>query len=401
MSRLKIALVANNIHFRGGMERYCAELATVLCQENDVHLFASEVADVPFDRLTVHPVKTVKKPVLALFLQFYANASRQVRLRDFDIVHTIGGITAQQNIVTAQYCQYAWGAALRSELGASEGVTAYHQFMWRLTGYFEKRAMTSPQTLGISANSLRTSQDLQRYYGSDPQKISVIHNAVDPVRFTPENRRFRREIRRRFQIPEEAVVALFVGEYRRKGLATVIRALGLANDPCVHLLAVGKGDLAHYNALAREAGIQDRTTFAAPIKEIEQIFGAADVFVFPTFYEAFGMVITEAMASGLPVVTSRSAGAAEMIDMGVSGLLVDRPGDAQEFSRILAPLLQDERLRRAMGEKARVAASRYRWSDVANDTLDLYHRSLAAPIANTPVRSRQIPSTSSGEQDTP
>lgn len=401
MSRLRIALVANNIHFRGGMERYCAELATALCQEHDVHLFATEIADVPFDRLTIHSVRSVKKPILALFLQFYWNASRQVRLRDFDIVHTIGGITAQQNIVTAQYCQHAWGEALRMEPGASEGVTAYHQFMWRLTGYFEKRAMTSPQTLGISANSLRTSQDLQRYYGSDPQKISVIHNAVDPVRFTPENRRFRREIRRRFQIPEEAVVALFVGEYRRKGLATVIRALGLANDPCVHLLAVGKGDLAHYNALAREAGIQDRTTFAPPVKEIEQVFGAADVFVFPTFYEAFGMVITEAMASGLPVVTSRSAGAAEMIDTGTSGLLVDRPGDAQEFSRTLAPLLQDEMLRRGMGEKARVVAARYQWSDVANDTLSLYHRSLATCTDSTAIRFKHNPPADTGEQSIP
>lgn len=401
MSRLRIALVANNIHFRGGMERYCAELATALCQEHEVHLFASEVADVPFDRLTIHPVKTVKKPILALFLQFYWNASRQVRLRDFDIVHTIGGITAHQNIVTAQYCQYAWGEALRTEPGASEGVTAYHQFMWRLTGYFEKRAMTSPQTLGISANSQRTSRDLQRFYGSDPAKIQVIHNAVDPVRFTPENKRFRREIRRRFQIPEEAVVALFVGEYRRKGLATVIRALGLANDPCVHLLAVGKGDVSHYNALARKAGIGSRTTLAAPIKEIEQVFGAADVFVFPTFYEAFGMVITEAMASGLPVVTSKSAGAAEMIDAGVSGLLVDKPGDAQELSRALAAILQSSTLRREMGGNARVAAARYRWSDVAKDTLRLYHRSLATCTDSTAIRSKHNPPADTGEQSTP
>ena len=382
MSRMRIALVANNIHFRGGMERYCAELATALCQEHDVHLFATEVADVPLDRLTVHTVKSAKRPVLALFLQFYWNASRQARLRDFDIVHSIGGITAQQNIVTAQYCQHAWGAALRDEPGASEGVTAYHQFMWRLTGYFERRAMTSPQTLGISANSYRTSQDLQRYYGSDPNKIHVIHNAVDQIRFTPENKRFRREIRERFQIPEKAVVVLFVGEYRRKGLATVIRALGLANDPNVHLLAVGKGDLAQYNLLAQEAGIQDRITLASPIREIEQVFGAADLFAFPTFYEAFGMVITEAMASGLPVVTSKSAGAAEMIDPGISGFVIDKPGDAQELCHTLMPLLQDQALRGAVGEKARIAAANHRWSDVAASTLNLYRHSLTTHAGN-------------------
>jgi UDP-glucose:(heptosyl)LPS alpha-1,3-glucosyltransferase len=377
MSHLRIALVANNIHFRGGMERYCAELATRLCLEHDVHLFASEVADVPFDRLTVHPVRTVKKPILALFLQFYWKASRQVKLRDFDIVHTIGGITAQQNIVTAQYCQYAWGEALRTEAGASEGVTAYHQFMWRLAGYFEKRAMTGSQTLGISANSARTSRDLQKFYGSDPGKIRVIHNAVDAERFTPKNKRFRSEIRRRLHIPEEAIVVLFVGEYRRKGLATVIRALGLISDPRVHLLAVGKGDLTYYNALAAESGIKDRTSFVGPMKDIEQVFGAADLFVFPTFYEAFGMVITEAMASGLPVVTSRDAGAAEMIEDGMSGLLVDQPGNVGEVQRQIEVLLSNSAARLAMGEKARQAASAYTWADVATDTLSLYHDSLA------------------------
>lgn len=376
---MKIALVANNIHFRGGMERYCAELATALSLGHDVHLFATEVADVPLDRLTVHKVDSVKKPILALFLQFYWNASRQVRLRDFDIVHSIGGITAQQNIVTAQYCQYAWGAALRTEPGASEGVTAYHQFMWRLTGYFEKRALNSPQTLGVSANSQVTSQHLQRFYGTDASKIHVIHNAVDPVRFTPDNRRFRQEIRLRYKIPEQAVVVLFVGEYRRKGLATVIRALGLANDPGVYLLAVGKGDREQYGQLARDAGIEGCVTLADPAGNIEQVFGAADLFVFPTFYEAFGMVITEAMASGLPVVTSKGAGAAEIIEPGVSGLLVERPGDAQELYETMLPLLQDTALRKAMGEEARTAAAKHQWSDVAAATTALYQQSLRIP----------------------
>ena len=171
MSRLRIALVANHIHFRGGMERYTAELAARLCVDHDVHLFTCEASDVPLDQLTVHPVRIRQKPFLALFAQFYGETSRMVRPADFDIVHTIGGITAHQNIVTAQYCQYAWGDAIRREPGAKAGITAYHQFMWRLTGYFEKRAYTSPETLGISANSRRTEADLVKFYGANPAKI--------------------------------------------------------------------------------------------------------------------------------------------------------------------------------------------------------------------------------------
>ena len=376
MSRLRVALVANHIHFRGGMERYCAELATALCTQHDVHLFTCEADDVPLDKVTVHSVKTTQKPFLALFAQFYRQTSRMIRMEDYDIVHTIGGITARQNIVTAQYCQYAWGDAIRREPGAREGINAYHQFMWRMNGYFEKKAVTSAQTLGVSANSERTRDDLVKFYGCDPAKIQVIYNGVDVDRFTPENVLYRSAIRQRYGISDAAIVVLFVGEYRRKGLATVIRAIGDLQDSRVHLLAVGRGDVERYRALAAQAGIVDHATFAGPTRNVEQVFGAADLFAFPTYYEPFGMVITEAMASGLPVITSRRAGASEMITEGVSGLLLDRPGDANELGQKITLLLSDEALRKDMGLRARPAASGYRWSHVAEDTLRLYYQSL-------------------------
>ena len=387
MTRLRIALVANHIHFRGGMERYCAELVNALCDRHDLHLFSCEVDDVPRDKVTVHPVRTIKKPFAALFAQFYWQTSRMIRMQDYDIVHTIGGITAQQNIVTAQYCQYAWGDAIRREPGAKEGITAYHQFMWRMTGYFEKRAFTSTQTLGISANSHRTQADLIKFYGANSEKIQVIYNGIDASRFTPTNSRFRREIRQRYQIPETSVVVLFVGEYRRKGLATVIRALGELQDPRIHLLAVGKGNLEQYQTLAKQAGISQQVTFAGPARDIEQVFGAADMFVFPTYYEPFGMVITEAMASSLPVITSRSAGASEMISEGESGLLLDNPGDPHELSQKIKILLADEANRNQIGKSARAAASIYNWSHVAEDTLQLYYRSLGheQPVSVKPI----------------
>lgn len=361
------------------MERYCAELATRLCRDHDIHLFTCEADDVPRDQLTVHRVRARQKPFLALFAQFYWQTSRMIRRDDFDIVHTIGGITARQNLVTAQYCQYAWGNAILNEPGARDGVTAYHRFMWRMNGYFEKRAMTSAETLGISANSQRTKTDLIRFYGCDPAKVVVIYNGVDTARFSPENSRLRREIRGRYGISEAALVVLFVGEYRRKGLATVIDALGKLADPRLHLLAVGRGDSAHYAALAARAGISGQVTLAAPARDIEQVFGAADLFAFPTYYEPFGMVITEAMASGLPVITSRRAGASEMITDGVSGVLLDQPGDAGELADKIGLLAQNERLRTDMETRARPAVSGYSWADVTEDTLRLYHKILGCP----------------------
>ena len=237
--------------------------------------------------------------------------------------------------------------------------------------------------MGISANSERTGNDLVRFYGADPAKIKVIYNGVDAERFSPANARHRGEVRRRYGIPEDALVVLFVGEYRRKGLATVVRAVGHLDDPRVHLLAVGRGDAEHYRILAAQAGIGGRATFAGPTRDVERVFGAADLFAFPTYYEPFGMVITEAMASGLPVITPRSAGASEMIEDGVSGLLLDRPGDPEELGGKIRSLLSGEAGRREMGRRARPAVSGYGWAQVAEDTLSLYYHSLGRerPVA--------------------
>ncbi len=376
---MRVALVAHGIHFRGGMERCFAELARALCREQEVHLFASEVADVPLDSVIVHAVPVRHKPVAAKFLQFYARSTQMLQRETFDIVHTIGGITARQNIVTAQYCQHAWGQAIAQVPGAAEGVTPYHRMMWRLTGFFEKRAVNSPQTRIVSANSCRTGADLVRFYGTNPAKVHVVYNGVDAERFTPENARFRGGVRRQYGISGTDFLLLFAGEYRRKGLANVIRALGRLRLPVVHLLAVGAGDQTHYQAVAAQAGVSAQVTLAGPAANIEHLFGAADAFVFPTLYEPFGMVITEAMASGLPVITSRRAGASEMIENGITGFLLDNPGDAGEIAEKIQEVVSLGPQRREIGCRARQSVSGHGWEAVAVQTLKLYGQVMGAP----------------------
>ncbi len=376
---MRIALVAHGIHFRGGMERCFAELAHALCREHEVHIFASEVGDVPQDRVCIHPVPVRQKPVAAKFLQFYARSSRMLRREPFDIVHTIGGITARQNIVTAQYCQHAWGHAIACMPGASEGVTPYHRMMWRLTGYFEKRAVNSPQTQVICANSCRTKGDLIQFYGTNPIKIHVVYNGVDATRFTPESTQSRCAIRRQYGIDDTVFLLFFAGEYRRKGLANVIRALSLVQMPAVHLLAVGAGDQGHYRALAEQEGIGPQVTLAGPTTEIERVFGAADAFVFPTLYEPFGMVITEAMASGLPVITSRQAGASELIEDGVTGFLLNNPGNAGEIAKKIRRVASLGPRRYDIGCRARQSVLHHDWDAVAAQTLALYQQTAGGP----------------------
>ena len=108
--------------------------------------------------------------------------------------------------------------------------------------------------------------------------------------------------------------------------------------------------------------------------EIEKYFSSADIFVFPTLYEPFGLVILEAMASGLPVVTSKLAGAAELIENGKDGLLLDDPKNPKEIAEKVNYLIENERIRRAMGRNARKKAEKHPWERTAKEMLEVFEK---------------------------
>jgi UDP-glucose:(heptosyl)LPS alpha-1,3-glucosyltransferase len=374
MTKLRIAFVANNIHQHGGMERCASELVIRLAQTHEVHVFCDIAEGLP-SSIIHHRIQCIPKPFILFFIEFYIKSSRAVNPKDFDVVQTIGGISAYQNFVASHYCQYAWGNVINTIHGASDGINLYHRFMWKLGGYFEKKAITSPDTKGISACSRTIKEDLVRYYGVSSQKIDVIYNAVDSIKFNPINKSMRLQIRKRYSIPEKAVVVLFVGEYRRKGLATVIKALARLKYDNVYLLAVGSGNRSAYIDLAQKQGIGNQCVFADPTKDIEFVFSAADIFAFPSYYEPFGMVITEAMASELPVITTNTVGAADFISHGENGYTID-PNDDASLAAILSDLIHNEEIRLIVGKKAREAVIHHTWDNVAAQTLQLYMRYL-------------------------
>ena len=115
---------------------------------------------------------------------------------------------------------------------------------------------------------------------------------------------------------------LFVGSgFERKGLATAIDALGELGDDHARMIVIGKGRRLPYEELAGRRGVPDRVVWLGPRRDTERWYGAADVVVLPTRYEPFGNVHLEALASGVPMVTSVRAGGAELIRDGAIGEL--------------------------------------------------------------------------------
>jgi UDP-glucose:(heptosyl)LPS alpha-1,3-glucosyltransferase len=126
---------------------------------------------------------------------------------------------------------------------------------------------------------------------------------------------------------------------------------------------VGAKNPHDYRPLAARLGVADRLFWHGPSRDVARCHAAADVFALPTRYEPFGLVIIEALASGLPVITSRLAGAAAAIDHGRSGYLLEDPGDAGELAGRLDALL-DAEARERMGAAAAAGVADYEWQHV-------------------------------------
>jgi UDP-glucose:(heptosyl)LPS alpha-1,3-glucosyltransferase len=211
----------------------------------------------------------------------------------------------------------------------ARGRVFYHRVVLAL----ERRIFTT--TPRIVAIARVGKAEIERLYRVPPDRIDVVYNGVDLVRFHPRNRtRLGPTARTEVAIPAQAPLALFVGSgFERKGLATLLEAMALrAGSPW--LVVVGKGSRRLHEALARRLGVADRVVWLGPRPDIERWYAAADVVALPSRYEPFGNVHLEALASGLPVVTSTRAGGAELIEDGKNGAVVD-PHDARALAEAL------------------------------------------------------------------
>jgi UDP-glucose:(heptosyl)LPS alpha-1,3-glucosyltransferase len=217
----------------------------------------------------------------------------------------------------------------------------------------------------VVANSSYMRDEVLASYAIPPDHVHVVHNGVDTGEFNPAGRlRLRAEMRRRWGIPEDAVAFLVVGHnFRLKGLWQLIRLLAALRAepaaPDVRVLVAGSGtgrwQVRRARRLMARHGVADAVHLLGAVHPVLHAYAAADALIHLSWHDSFGFVVLEAMASGLPVVTTRFAGAAEVLDDGVSGLLAD-PGDPGQVLDRLRILL-DPALRQRMGGAAATAAA--------------------------------------------
>jgi UDP-glucose:(heptosyl)LPS alpha-1,3-glucosyltransferase len=147
---------------------------------------------------------------------------------------------------------------------------------------------------------------------------------------------------------------LFVGaDFKRKGLDTLFKAFSLLDIRDTKLIIAGRPAKTCYVSMAKKLGIDKNVIFRGAEKEIEKLYSVADVFVLPTIYDPFSNATLEAMASGLPVITTAYNGASELIEDGIEGFVINNPLDADALAQKISTTLQQAE---DMGKKARLRA---------------------------------------------
>ena len=252
----------------------------------------------------------------------------------------------------------------------------YHRYLLDI----ERRLFASPWLRAVICNSKMVRDEIHERFGLSLEKLPVIYNAVDSAVFSPELKQHRADVRQKLGVPDTATVFLLVGSgYARKGVATAIQALTKLPSN-TYLFVVGREKSARpYKRLARHLGIARRVVLLGAQDDPRPFYGAADAFVLPTLYDPCPNAALEAMACGLPVVTSTKCGAAELVTENDAGL-VCAARDVDALARHMITLTNAE-ARRLLGARAREAVLPLTPASMTVQLVLLYRDLIAAAVA--------------------
>jgi len=344
----------------GGTEADLARMASGLAARgHEVHVFCAR-QDASIPGVVTHKVAVVRAGRVARLLSFAFAAPRAVARERWDVVMGFGR-TPTQDVVRSG------GGTHRSYLAAMEraGLRGrrrgpYHTAILCL----ERRAFAPTGHRRVLAVSARVRDEIVADYGVPRERIAVVYNGVDLARFHPAHRAtLGPPMRAALGIPGSARVCVAIGTgFRRKGFDLLLRLWREAPPADTVLVLVGGDErVAQFRRDAATPPLAGRVFVTGSRGDVERVLAAADVVCVPSRQEAFGNVVLEACAAGVPVVTSRRAGASELLDGPLASLVVDDPEDMDALGAALARALGPGGA--ALGRAARERAEALPWDD--------------------------------------
>lgn len=358
---MKIAVVNERIEpWRGGAETSTMELTRLLrARGHDVHILTNTTAQSLPD-ITIHriPANAMIRPLRTA--SFVRRVTAFLQDHPYDIVHAIsplpiadiyqprGGLlreTMERNVATRKTPSRR---LLKRALMAMDV---------KQRGLLElERRVFQPDGPVIAAVSNYVARQCERIYHVTPPRVRVVFNGVNvPTIESDARAALRSAIRAEYHIADDTLVLLFIAHnFRLKGLYPLLEVLSrlvVSGFKKFHLLVVGRDNVVPFQRRIHTLGLESYATFTGPTKRATSFFFGADVCVHPTYYDPCSRVVLESLAYGLPTITTSFNGAAEVIQDGREGFVIDTPENIGLWARRIEDLSSTE-LRTRMSENA-------------------------------------------------
>ena len=313
---MKLALIRRKYAATGGAELYLQRLLKGLSGvAHELHLFSEKWSGEP-EGVTLHPI-TVSGSRAVRPKHFAEAVRRELAGDSFDCIFSLERTVRQDVYRAGDGVHRVWLERRRQFAPWWKkpliGIGGFHRAMTALEVWTFDPSMTRC----IIVNSEMVKREIIEHFSFPPERIHLVRNGVDTTRFQQGR---RAETRERFGVKDDEFLLLFAGSgWERKGLGFLLRALETLNAPKVKLLVAGKG--------RKPRGVASNILFAGPMADLENAYAAADLFVLLPIYEPSANVCFEALAAGLPVITTAQNGAGEVLDPGVNGTVIADPSD--------------------------------------------------------------------------
>jgi UDP-glucose:(heptosyl)LPS alpha-1,3-glucosyltransferase len=370
------------------MGNWCWQYLSALARRgHDVHVVAGNIGSTRLPpRVVSHIIPQSKSRV-----SFAVAAAAIVQRLELDVVHDMGAGWSCDVFQPHGGSHYAW-LARRADIYPS-WFQSLKRTLDRLAPRQRdflrhcRRQFALPHSLNKTfvALSNTVADDFMRFHGIRPEQIAVVPNGVDCRRFSPAHRTSHRDdVRRRLGIVDEAIVLLLAAHnFRLKGVPELLTITARLVADCrpAHAVIIGGKRLARWRRAAARIGLARCATFVGAVEDPAPYYAAADVYVHPTYYDPCSLVLLEAAACGLPIVTTRRFnGATELFreDHEILTVADPRDGDAL-YERVEA--LFDARLRDELGAAARRVALRHPFERNVAEIVQLYNHSSPRRVA--------------------
>ena len=373
---MKIAIIRQRYNPFGGAERFVARAAGALAAEGvGVTVVAREWRD-------GGDVATLRCDPFYLGRLwrdwgFARAACAAIARTDFDLVQSHERLACCDVYRAGDGVHRQWlenrGRALGPIARLATAINPYHRYVLGA----ERRMFASPRLRAVICNSRMVAGEIRRHFEVPEEKLRIVYNGIDTAAFHPRLRvEYRAMMRGKLGIPDLAPVVLFVGSgFERKGVPRLLEAFARVPVSDAPLLVVGRDKAAASLARSvRARGLGGRVVFAGGQEDVRPWYGAADLFALPTLYDPFPNAALEALACGLPVITSTQCGAAELIAEGVNGYVRDAL-DVAGLAEALTNAIRNLRTAEA-ADAARRSAEPLDLSSMAARLADLYRQLL-------------------------